>query len=94
MKFSQRLRVSGENCQRGAEASTTTNLNTDIFSFSRAKGLFAGVSFEGAVIKARADWNRMYYRTPTTPRQIIFKRTVKTDRANELKAALDVLVAE
>ena len=79
---------------RGAEASTTTNLNTDIFSFSRAKGLFAGVSFEGAVIKARADWNRMYYRTPTTPRQIIFKRTVKTDRANELKAALDVLVAE
>ena len=39
----------------GAEASTTTNLDTDIFSFSRAKGLFAGVSFEGAVIKSRAD---------------------------------------
>lgn len=79
---------------RGAEASTTTNLDTDIFSFSRAKGLFAGVSFEGAVIKARVDWNRMYYRKQTTPRQIIFKRSVKTDRADELKAALDILVAE
>ena len=78
----------------GAEAATTTNFDTDIFSFSRAKGLFAGVSFEGAVIKARSDWNRMYYRKQTTARQIVFIRNVKTDRADELKAALDVLVAE
>ncbi|MDA0260890.1 MAG: lipid-binding SYLF domain-containing protein [Proteobacteria bacterium] len=79
---------------RGAEASTTTDLNTDIFSFSRAKGLFAGVSLEGAVVKARADWNRMYYRKPTTVREILFRRGAQTDRADELKAALDLLVAE
>ena len=78
----------------GAEVSTTTNLDTDIFSFSRAKGLFAGVSFEGAVIKSRADWNRMYYRKPTTPREIVFRRSVETDRAEDLKAALSVLTAE
>ena len=78
----------------GAEASTTTNFDTDIFAFSRAKGLFAGVSFEGAVVKSRADWNRKYYRKETTPREIIFRRSVKTDRAEDLKAALSVLSAE
>ena len=78
----------------GAEASTTTNFDTDIFAFSRAKGLFAGVSFEGAVVKSRADWNRKYYRKEATPREIIFRRSVKTDRAEDLKAALSVLSAE
>ena len=78
----------------GAEASTTTNFDTDIFAFSRAKGLFAGVSFEGAVVKSRADWNRNYYRKEATPREIIFRRSVKTDRAEDLKAALSVLSAE
>ena len=78
----------------GAEASTTTEFDIDIFAFSRAKGLFAGVSFEGAVVKSRADWNRMYYRKQTTPREIVLRHSVKTDRAEELKAALSVLTAE
>ena len=78
---------------RRAEAATTTNFDTDILSFSRAKGLFAGVSFVGAVIKARADWNRMYYGKQITAQQIVLKRRIKTNRADELKAALNVLVA-
>ncbi len=32
----------------------------DIIAFSRAKGLFGGVAFEGAVIKTRDKWNSAY----------------------------------
>ena len=94
MKLGADASIAAGPLEIGAEASTTTNFDTDIFAFSRAKGLFAGVSFEGAAVKLRADWNRIYYRKPASRREIIFRRSVKTDRAEELKAALSVLTAE
>ena len=42
----------------GAEDSTAPNLNADVLTFSRAKGLFAGASFEGAAIRARDELNK------------------------------------
>jgi SH3 domain-containing YSC84-like protein 1 len=56
---------------KGVEASTTANLRNDIFSFSRAQGLFAGVSLEGAVIQPRENWNEAYYGKKLTPREIV-----------------------
>ncbi len=45
----------------GAEAATTTNIGKDIVAYSKNAGLFAGGSFEGAVIKPRKDWNAAVY---------------------------------
>ncbi len=45
----------------GAEASTTTNMNADILSYSAAEGAFIGASVEGAVIWERKLLGESYY---------------------------------
>lgn len=88
IKLGADLSVASGPVGRGMEAATTTNLGADIYSFARAKGLFAGVSFEGAFIKAREDWNRMFYGRPATARQIVILRQVTGVKADALKSAL------
>ncbi len=73
----------------GVEAATTTNLRNDVYSYSRNKGLFAGASFEGAVIQARDALNRAYYGQTVTPTQILIDRAVTNRGADPLRAALD-----
>jgi lipid-binding SYLF domain-containing protein len=46
---------------RTAEASTDVQLQAQILSWSRSKGLFAGASLEGAVIQPSEDANRRLY---------------------------------
>jgi len=49
----------------GAQATAATDimLNGGIFSYSRAKGLFAGISLEGAVMGNQWEMNEACYRT-------------------------------
>jgi lipid-binding SYLF domain-containing protein len=48
----------------GARVSTATDiaLKGGIYSYSRASGLFAGISLEGAVISSQEELNRAYYK--------------------------------
>jgi lipid-binding SYLF domain-containing protein len=46
---------------RTAKASTDAQLKAGILSYSRSKGLFAGVSLTGAVISPDNDANRALY---------------------------------
>jgi lipid-binding SYLF domain-containing protein len=47
---------------RQAEAGTDGRLTAEIFSYSRSRGLFAGVSLEGAAIVYDAEMNHAYAR--------------------------------
>lgn len=47
---------------RQAEAGTDVTLQAEILSYSRSRGLFAGVSLEGSVIEADSLSNAGYYR--------------------------------
>jgi lipid-binding SYLF domain-containing protein len=59
----------------GASAATA-NVSADILSFARSKGLFAGISLDGAVVKVRNEWNQSYYNNPqVTPTDILVKGT-------------------
>lgn len=60
----------------------------DILAFGRSRGLFGGISIEGAVIAPRNDWNRQYYNKPVEPIDILIKRTVKNSQADQLRKAL------
>jgi lipid-binding SYLF domain-containing protein len=71
----------------GAEAATA-NLSADILSYSRAKGLYAGVSLEGAVVAARNDLNRAYYGKKVTPTDILVHRAVANQQAAGLIEAV------
>ena len=72
----------------GIEASTTTNLNADIYAFSRAVGLFGGGALEGAKIFSRTSWDDEYYGAKTTPREIVLERKFFNTQADALRKAL------
>jgi lipid-binding SYLF domain-containing protein len=67
---------------RRAEASTDPKLKAEIYSYSRNRGLFAGVSFEGAKLGVDDDANDAFYKTDTlTPRGIIDSTDLNTPEA-------------
>ena len=72
----------------GVEAATTTNFGADIYSFSRIKGLAAGVSVEGAVITARHGRNTAYYGREAHPRNILYDNVVSNPGTSGLRTAL------
>jgi lipid-binding SYLF domain-containing protein len=72
----------------GVEAATTTNLGADIYSFSKSKGLAAGVSVEGAVITARHARNTAYYGKQAHPRNILYDNLVSNPGTIALRQAL------
>ncbi len=55
-------------------AASSANLSVDIVSFSRSKGLFGGISVDGAVVKTRSSLNDAYYGAIVTPADIFRKR--------------------
>ena len=68
----------------GAEASTA-NISADILTFTRAKGLYGGVSLEGAVVATRGGLNDAFYAQKNlTPTDILIRRTVSNPAANPL----------
>lgn len=58
---------------RNAEAAGAASLRgvAGIFSYSKTKGLFAGVSLEGSVLVERRDANEKLYRSKVTARQLL-----------------------
>ncbi|MFD0724729.1 lipid-binding SYLF domain-containing protein [Lysobacter brunescens] len=63
---------------RNAAAATDGQMKAEIWSWSRARGLFAGVSLDGAVLSIDDEANAAVYGRDTTPRMIF------EDRAPEL----------
>lgn len=62
---------------RAAEASTDIQLKGGILSYSRSRGLFAGVKLEGAVITQQWDGNYALYGKSFSARQIMLEDMVK-----------------
>ena len=71
----------------GAQAATQ-NLSADIVSYSRAKGIYAGVSVDGAVVATRDALNKAYYKKDVTPTDILVKRAVSNKGAAGLIQAV------
>jgi lipid-binding SYLF domain-containing protein len=57
---------------REAGASTDAAMNAQILSYSRSKGLFAGVALEGAVIETANDDMEDVYGPNATAREVLF----------------------
>ncbi len=67
----------------GAKAATT-----DVVAFSRDKGLFGGLTIEGAVIEPRDKWNKAYYEKAIDPSDILVRQTVANAGADPLRQAI------
>jgi len=60
---------------RTAQASTDGELKAEIYSYSRSRGLFAGVALDGAVLAIDHRANQAAYGRNSTPRAIFEGRT-------------------
>jgi SH3 domain-containing YSC84-like protein 1 len=56
---------------RNASASSTWNLNTQILTYSRAKGAFAGLTLSGANVRQDHDSMEAYYGHHATTRRVL-----------------------
>jgi lipid-binding SYLF domain-containing protein len=56
---------------RSAAAATDLKLNAEILSYSRSKGLFAGVSLDGAVVQADKSGDRAMYGADVNRHEIL-----------------------
>src|SRR5438309_3680716 len=61
---------------RTANASTDVSLRAEVLSYSRARGLFAGLSLEGSTVRPDNDANENLYGKKVAARNIIFKGAV------------------
>jgi lipid-binding SYLF domain-containing protein len=61
---------------RTAEGATDAQLHAEILSYSRTRGLFAGVSLDGAVFKQDKDGNRDLYGHRVTAKEILIDGVV------------------
>ncbi len=56
---------------RRSELQTDLKFTTDIVTYSRTQGLFAGLSLSGASVRARDDWNHSLYGRGYTVQEIL-----------------------
>jgi len=61
---------------RNAEASTDVTLRAEILSYSRARGLFAGISLAGSTVRPDNKANQDLYKKEITSQDIVFKGIV------------------
>jgi len=80
----------------GAQATAATDLflKGGIYSYSRAKGLFAGVSLEGAGLGTDFDLNRAYYQTTSNPKEILYGQVDTPASGKNLFEALSALIKQ
>ena len=72
----------------GVEGATSANLNADFLSFSRSKGVYAGISLEGSIIYANDESNEAYYGKKVRPADILLIKSVKNEHSSALRQAI------
>lgn len=73
----------------GASSYNAESMNVDVLTYSRSKGLFAGVSLEGASMDADRDANKALYGKEITAQEIISGSVPPPASARSLISLLD-----
>lgn len=72
---------------RNAEASTDVTMRAEILSYSRARGLFAGISLAGSTVRPDGSANQDLYHKRVTAQEIVFKGAVSVPPAAQKMVA-------
>lgn len=73
---------------RDASAATDIQMRAQILSYSRSRGLFAGVTLNGTTINQDRDANERFYGQPLTTSQIVFDGKGTNTATSDWKAIL------
>jgi lipid-binding SYLF domain-containing protein len=69
-------------------AAAGASISADFIVYAKAKGAFAGIAVDGAVLDVRQKLNAGYYGKPATPVEILVKREASSPDSASLQAAL------
>jgi len=78
---------------RTAMASTSLNFDSEVYAYSRTKGLFAGISLEGSGIFINDKYNRRFYDDDRSTTAILSATSAPPAPANDLVAEVTRLTA-
>jgi lipid-binding SYLF domain-containing protein len=73
---------------RDAEADTDVTMRAEVLSYSRARGLFAGISLEGSTVRPDNDGNEVVYGARVAARDVVLKGTVTAPKEANLMISL------
>lgn len=79
---------------RSASASTDWKMNAEILTYSRAKGIFAGLTLNGAAVHEDADTMKAVYGPDVTERQVLTGKVPPPASAHAFLAAVRGAKAE
>jgi SH3 domain-containing YSC84-like protein 1 len=69
---------------RSAAASTDVTMRAEILSYSRARGLFAGISLEGSTLRPDNDGNERLYGKGVTAQDVVINSTIHAPASAKL----------
>jgi len=72
---------------RSAAASTDVTMRAEILSYSRSRGLFAGISLEGSTLRPDNDGNERLYGKGTTAKDIVIDSVIRPPASAKLLLA-------
>jgi lipid-binding SYLF domain-containing protein len=64
-------------------------MNAEILTWSRARGLFAGISLNGSTLREDSDWNNELYGRKISNREILTQGVAAPKAADEFLAGLN-----
>lgn len=65
-----------------------SDITTDFLSFTKSKGLYAGINLDGSYVSVRESLNKAYYGKDVSPVEIIVKQSVSNKGAVPLREEL------
>jgi SH3 domain-containing YSC84-like protein 1 len=74
---------------RSTQAETDAAMTAEILTWSRSRGLFAGISLSGATLREDEDWNRDLYGHKVTNKEVILGGMATPAQAEGLIATLN-----
>src|SRR6201998_3775991 len=69
---------------RNASAESDVTLRAEILSYSRARGVFAGISLEGSKLRPDNDANKALYGKEVSAKDIVFEKAVPAPKSAQL----------
>jgi SH3 domain-containing YSC84-like protein 1 len=94
VKLGAEVSVAAGPVGRTQEASTNEVMKAQMLSYSRSRGLFAGVSVSGMTLRVDDDANKNLYGEKVKPQQILGGEVTMPDEAKPLVAALKQATTE
>jgi lipid-binding SYLF domain-containing protein len=79
---------------RNSSASTDAKLEAEVYSYSRSKGLFAGISISGSAIDVDSKFNQSFYGTDSGAEEIFSSKQIKNSSITELQSILKGMYGE